>query len=250
MKYAEWSARDQKTFKSSAPDSFAENYQDAVTAKNGFCEAFSVKITAQEGADLKQMDSLYACLSNLTRHAIFIPPRLQRVFLNALPLQSQMVLDHPRHQDMCSPTSTSTAVNYLLGRKEIDPVRFAEWIHDDEFDIYGNWILNTAEGYRQLGGSHRVFVRRLNDFRCLHAQLILGNPVVASVKGTISGAPKPYPFGHLICVSGFDPKEEKVYCVDPAFPDNESTFASYRLPDFLNAWGARRNLAYLFTKRN
>ncbi len=253
LQYAEWNAAGQKTFKNSPLDSFAESYQDAVTAKTGLCDAFSVKIMAEDGADLKRLDSLYACLSDLSRYSIHIPPRLRSVLLKGIPLQSQMILGHPRCRDLCSPTSTSTAINYLLGRKEIDPVIFAQKIHDAGFDIYGNWILNTAEGYQQLGGSHRVFVKRLNGFHLLHDQLVQGVPVVASVKGEIPGAPKPYPFGHLICVTGFEPaenlSESKVYCVDPAFPINESTYTAYKLSDFLKAWGARRNLAYLFLKK-
>lgn len=248
LKYAEWTPSTQKTFKSSPPDTFAETYQDAANPKTGFCNGFRVKMTAEEGADLLQLDSLYACLSNLQAHAIVSPGPLLPIVLQGVPRQSQMVLDHPRHKDMCSPTSTSTAIRYL-SRKEIHPVLFASHSHDDEFDIYGNWILNTAEAYQELDGAYRVHVERLNDFTHLHAHLCRGNPVVVSVKGPLPGAPKPYNSGHLICIIGYDPTENKVICVDSAFPDNESTLTAYPLPDFLNAWALRRNIAYIFEKK-
>lgn len=248
LKYAEWTASGQKTFKCAPEDSFAASYQDTVFPKEGLCDGFRVKVTAEEGAALKGLKSLHSCLSDLEKYTVAPIPSLPFVLLSNVPRQSQNVLDHPRHRDLCSPTSTSTAINYLLGRKELDPVWFAKEVHDDEFDIYGNWILNTAEAYRHLKGSYRVHVERLSDFSFLHAQLMSGCPVVVSVKGTIEGAPKPYPVGHLICVVGYDPKEQKVYCIDPAFPNNESTFIGYQLNDFLNAWGIRKNLAYVFTK--
>jgi hypothetical protein len=169
--------------------------------------------------------------------------------LNNIPLQSQFVLEHRRKRDLCSPTSLSTAINYLVGEKKVDPIRFASQIHDSEFDIYGNWILNTAAAYQALSGKYRCHVERLTDFRALHKQLIQGHPVVVSVKGTLPGAPHPYPEGHLICVIGYDPENKKVYCIDPAFPTNETTRVSYDLGDFLAAWGTRRNLSYLFTKK-
>jgi hypothetical protein len=130
----------------------------------------------------------------------------------------------------------------LRKEKNLDPISFAKLVHDDAFDIYGNWILNIAESYNQLRSP--CHVERLTDFSALHAKLMQGKPVVVSVKGTIPGAPKSYPAGHLICIVGYD--GDKVYCIDPAFPNNESTFVSYDLRDFLTAWGIRRNLAYVF----
>jgi hypothetical protein len=247
LKYAEWTPTTQKTFKSCPENSWAESYQDAANPKEGKCQALRVRVVGEEGADLRELDSLFACLSYTPDyHQKASPSELSPVLLPAAPLQSQMVLDHPRCKDMCSPTSTSTALNYLLGYQAIDPIRFASRSHDDEFDIYGNWILNTAEASHQLGGRYRVHVERMKDFDAVHAQLVSRNPVVVSVKGSIPGAPQPYNSGHLICLVGYDPREEKVYCVDPAFPDNESTFVGYALSEFLKAWGVRKNLAYIF----
>lgn len=235
LKYAEWAPDSQRSFKSVG--NFAESYQDVVIPKE-LCTHFRIKV---EGEDLSQLHFLNVCLSNLANHAIIIPQNLPPVLLKGVPRQSQMILDHPRHRDLCSPTSTSTAVNYLL-KKRIDPLLFANLCHDNEFDIYGNWILNIAEAYNQIRS--RCHVERLTDFNALHAKLMQGRPVVVSVKGTIPGAPRPYPCGHLMCVIGFD--NGKVYCIDSGFTDNESTFVGYEIADFLQAWGIRRNLAYVF----
>lgn len=235
LKYAEWGPEGQGTFHSVGE--FAESYQDAVTPKE-LCTSFRVKV---EGEDLSTLRSLTVCVSNLERHAIHSPAYLPSVLL-PVGGQSQMILNHPRCKDFCSPTATTTALNYLLGNKKIDPVAFAQLSHDDTFDIHGNWILNTAEAYNQTQiGCH---VERLSDFSALHAHLMRGEPVVVSVKGALPGAPKVYSSGHLICIIGFD--GERVHCIDSAFPDDASTRVSYLLEDFLRAWGVRKNLAYVF----
>jgi hypothetical protein len=237
LKYAEWSADAQTSFKSDGQ--FARAYQDIVTPRVGLCTHFKVKV---EGEDLSGLHRLTVCLSDLTKHAMIPPSQLTPILLKDVPRQSQQVLDHPRCKDFCSPTATTTAMSYLLGHK-IDPIAFAKRSHDQGFDIHGNWILNVAQCYHQ--SSLPCHVERLPNFAALYAQLKKGRPVVVSVKGAIPGAPKPYNVGHLMCVIGFD--GQKVYCIDSGFPDNESTFIGYDLNDFLTAWGIRRNLAYVFS---
>lgn len=236
LKYAEWAPDSQRSFHSVGV--FAESYQDAVIPKE-LCTAFRVKV---EGKELDSLHRLNVCVSNLANHSLRVPQNLSPVLLKDVPRQSQLVLNHPRRKDLCSPTSTTTAIRYLLQSNQLDPRDFASRIHDEGFDIYGNWILNIAEAYNQLRAP--CHVERLNDFTALHAKLMQSKPVVVSVKGSIPGAPKPYPAGHLICVIGYE--KNQVYCIDSAFPDNASTFVGYDLNDFLTAWGTRRNLAYVF----
>lgn len=249
LRYAEWTADSQKTFKSSPEGSWAESYQDAAYPKNGFCHGFQIKITAEDGANLGTLESLFACASNLKKFQISTPGPLSTIQLRNVDGQSQMVLDHPRSRDLCSPTSTSTAVNYLLGYRLVSPTIFASKVRDVEFDIYGNWILNTAEAYEELKGSYKVHVQRLNGFQDLHSYLMQGIPVVVSLKGPLPGGALPYSSGHLLCVVGYDAEESKVYCIDSAFPSNDATRVSYSLTDFLEAWGRRKNLSYVFPKR-
>ncbi len=250
IKYAEWGKNVQKTFKYAPQGSRLESYQDAVYPKDGLSTAFRVKATAHHGANLKRIDSLYACLSNLSEHSVLMPNEpLPSVLLPRFPRRSQLILDHPRSRDLCSPTAVSSAINYLSGSNKADPIAFAELIHDGEFDIYGNWILNTAQAYHELEGRFRCRVERLASFAVLHTYLMRGLPVIASVRGPLVGSYRPLTFGHLLCVIGFDAETQSVRCVDSAFPDDEQTFVSYPLKDFLDAWARRQNLAYLFTPK-
>lgn len=236
LKFAEWSAVGQKSFQDQ--NEFAKSHQDVVTAKE-FSTEFRVKV---EGDELDRLHRLNVCISNTNETEITPPQDLAPVLLKNGPRQSQQVLVHPRHKDLCSPTSTTTALGYL--GKRIDPVDFANRIHDQQFDIYGNWILNIAEAYHQ--SQIPCHVERLKDFTTLHTHLMKNKPVVVSVKGPLPGAPAPYASGHLICVIGY--RENRVVCIDSAYPDNESTFVSYDLSDFLTAWNRRRNLSYIFER--
>ena len=251
IRYAEWGAHSQKTFKYAPQGSFVESYQDFVYPKDGQCDGFRIKVTAEEGADLSRFDTLYVCLSALSSLSIELPTEpLTSKLLSNVPRRSQIQLKHPRAQDLCSPTSTATAINYLLGRKKVDPVEFAAKSHDDEFDIYGNWILNTAQAYHELSGQFRCRVERLPSFSFLHSYLMRNLPVVVSIRGPLPGSSRPHTFGHLICIVGYDSGPQKVLCIDPGFPDDEQTFVGYFLKDFLEAWNRRRNIAYLFEPKN
>lgn len=158
---------------------------------------------------------------------------------------SQMRLNHPRHRDLCSPTSTVAVTRYLT-QKEVDPVVFAEKVRDHACDIYGNWVLNVAESSTYLGSSWRAWVERLESFKKLYEKLVLGTPVVVSVRGPLLGSAQPYETGHLLVVTGFDPLSQRVHCMDPAFESDEGTNVSYPLDDFLQSWQRRGNLAYVF----
>ena len=150
---------------------------------------------------------------------------------------------------MCSPSSTSSVAGYLMGANRIDPVSFALHARDEAFDIFGNWVLNTAQASSLLGSSWRCWVERLGGFGDIYSRLKRNLPVVVSLKGALPGARFPYPNGHLIVVKGYDPRKERVLCMDPAFSDDAATVVDYHLPDFMDAWSKRRFLAYLFEPR-
>lgn len=238
LKTAEWGPSSQRSFQNAA--SWGRIDLDVVSS-NQLCTSFRVKV---EGEELDKLHSITAALSNTETHAAS-PSGLSPVLLEGVPRQSQMVLNHPRHKDLCSPTALSTALNYLAGTRWIDPALLAPLVHDNAFDIYGNWVLNTAESFNQTGIP--CHAARLPHFGALHEELMQNRPVVASVKGTLPGAPKPYPAGHLLCVVGYE--AGRVYCIDSAFANSEETFVSYDLQSFLAVWGARRNLAYVFDKK-
>ncbi len=246
MRYSEWGRDTQLSFNESHPDSFVKLFQDTLNTQQGkTANAFEIKVIGKQGASLEGLRRLFVCTSQISRFAASAPEQLEQVLLS-VPGQSQMILDHPRSKDMCSPTSTSTVVNFLLGKKEVQPLDFASHVKDMGFDIYGNWALNVAEANHVLKGKFSCHIERLESFADLHSYLKKGLPVVVSVKGDIPGAVKPYQSGHLMVVTGFDPENKRVYCVDSAFDANEKTAVNYALEDFLKAWGTRKNLAYVF----
>lgn len=245
LKYAEWGHLRQATFRGEA--AFMKTHQDVAAAKNGLCTAFRIRIEAKEGASLEELHSLTASFTEIARFRVQMP-NLDCASLQEPPRKSQMVLGHPRHRDLCSPTSTAAAAGYLGAPLKLE--EFAEAVRDQEFDIYGNWILNAAAAYDALGGKYRTYVARLDSFAVAHAQIAKGLPVVLSVKGPLSGSPQPYAFGHLLLLTGYDSKAKRILCMDPAFPSDAETEASYALEPFLEAWARRRNLAYIFSALN
>lgn len=246
---ASWGALHQKTFSHHPINSFARTYQDVTIIKDGYCSGYRIRIKAEQGATLDGLKSITACFSR--------PGELQKkplydlcsVSLELVQPCSQQLLPHPRAKDLCSPTSTTAAINYLFKTNKIDPVSFAKSAWDQAFDIYGNWILNTAAAFEALEGQYHTCVARLPDFGAIHEQLLKGLPVVVSIKGPIAGAPLPYANGHLILITGYDRPSRSVLCMDPAYPSDEETITSYPLDEFLTGWtDRRRNLSYLFEK--
>jgi len=247
---AEWGQGRQKTFICDPQGSFTKSYQDVAIVKSGLCSGYKIRIRAEDGATLTTLRSITVSFGE---PSLFVPKPLYdlpSVRLAGVPSMSQQILSHPRAKDLCSPTSVTSAINFLLKNRSTDPVLFAEQACDQSFDIYGNWILNTAAAFEALQGNYQTYVARLPDFGAIHAQLTKGLPVVVSVKGPLLGAPLPYANGHLILVTGYDQKTRQVLCMDPAYPTDEQTLTSYPLDEFLIAWTVRRmNLAYLFEKK-
>lgn len=248
--YAEWGADGQKTFSSKPAKSAAYSHQDCITLEEDrFADGFRIRVECLTRATLDRFDTLYACVSNLQKFDIHSPNYLAPIKLPLTSLRSQMSLPHTRHRDLCSPTSTCMAIDYLLKKRSADPVDFATKVHDAGFDIYGNWVLNVAESYQKLSGRYSCRVERLPHFAALHQQLAADLPVVVSVRGPLAHAPFPFDQGHLLLVFGWDPIERHVFCADPAHATDSETITAYPLDDFLAAWGRRKNLSYLFSPK-
>ena len=214
--------------------------------KGTFADAISVKVEGCEGADCSLLRGLYVNLSNFLN---FKPESVGALNLSSLhirkvPEYSQMVLDHPKKEALCSPTACTMVVNYLT-RKKVCPVDFAQSAHDKGLDAFGSWPFNMAHAFERCNGSHGFRVQRLSSFSALHKYLQKILPVVVSVRGTIEGAPKDYNDGHLLVVVGWDAQNKKVICHDPAFDTNNKTCISYNINSFLKAWECSRRLAYV-----
>lgn len=214
--------------------------------RNRHADAFRVKIEAHEGADLSLLHSLHVCVCDVTKFKIeksVQVAHLKSVQVAQVPKQSQMILNHPRAANLCSPTSLSMLLGFLK-QASVDPLVCAERVYDSGLDAFGSWPFNAAHAFEACNGSLRFAVTRLPSFVDLHQQLARNIPVMVSVRGELKGAAKPYSDGHLLLVIGYDARHKKVLCHDPAFDSNDKVSVSYDLESFLSAWGRSRNLAY------
>lgn len=206
-------------------------------------------ITASEGASLDECYSIHACTSLLRTFRPSDKLQAQHSIDLNVPLISQMQLPHPRCHDMCSAVATSSVVSYLLNKNRIDPIFFALQARDEAFNIFGNWVLNTAHASAILGKGWQCWVQRLTGFGEIYERLLADTPVVVSVRGPLEGSALPYSQGHLLVVKGYREQDRKVLCMDPAFSTDATTNVSYTLNDFMEAWSRRQCIAYLFEKR-
>ena len=250
LDYACWEAFDQYTFKKCSPDFGVQVYQDIVEVLgDNKASGFRVRLIANEEASLEKFRVLHASAIDRKRHAVsstvFFDNKVVKLEFPGLS-QMTLGLSLVENSRLCSPTSTTAVIRFLSRCIDLSPVKFAAAILDSTFDIYGNWILNTAEAAHVLGKSWHCYVAHLTKFDQIIDKLIQGYPVVVSVKGPLKRAALPYESGHLLVVTGYDPETQEVYCMDPAFSTNALTHVRYSLTDFLTAWGRRQGVAYIF----
>lgn len=248
LNYAYWGTNDQHTFSGTSICGSWKTFQDVVEILDGRkATGFRVLIELEGGATWVKMREL---------HASIIDGKALKIARNVLISESialdvsglsQLILTENLSMRVCSPTSTTAVINYLTSTfRPVLP--FAENVRDHVFDIFGNWILNTAEASHILGSKWDCFVAHLTTFDQIFKQLKKKYPVIVSIKGHLPGSLFPYDSGHLIVVRGYDALEKKVLCMDPAFPSNLQTCVAYPLDDFLTAWNKRKGIAYIFSK--
>ena len=119
-----------------------------------------------------------------------------------------MVIDHPNFDELCSPTSTSMFLSYLLNR-EINPKEFALGSYDQKLGRFGSWPFNIAHAFEVSGGKYYFHTERLKSFKHLHDYLCNSIPVVVSIRGPINGGARPYKNGHIILVIGYNNQNKK-----------------------------------------
>jgi hypothetical protein len=252
---AEWGADTQKTFVNKLHPYVHTKFVKVEMQKNTVASAFKIKAAFSNGASKRSLNALFACISNMR---LFrqnrMAPEKPSLLVKGVPQQSQMVLDHPRAKDLCSPASTTMIVQYfankLYGSRGIlgmhdHVIDFADKVHDDGvLGIYGNWPLNVAQAHDASNGNIFYRVERLNSFNELYDYLSKEIPVAVSVR-RLKGGATPYSKGHFMVVVGWDSAKNSVICIDPAFKGNRRTLKRYKLPHFLTAWGLSRNLSYI-----
>ncbi|MFA6527063.1 MAG: C39 family peptidase [Candidatus Babeliales bacterium] len=253
---AEWGPDYQRTFTNKHHPYVHTKHVRVEMQKHKLATGFRVKVIFSDGAPPHNLRALFACISDTKLFKISLPNinSLKNIPPLSVPKQSQMVIDHPRAHDLCSPTSTSMLVNYFTNKMYHRHIRenmqdyvadFADKVHDDgNLNIYGNWILNVAQAFDSANGGVFFRVERLNNFASLHDYLTKRIPVAVSVRRLRGGA-MPYRNGHFMVVVGWDSVKRMVTCIDPAFGSNGTTLRHYKLRDFLQAWGRSLNLSYI-----
>jgi len=211
-------------------------------------DSFAVFVYTCQGAAIEGVQRLFVNTINLNnfkseRGNKFIK-KLSSTTIKKVPNYSQMCIKHPRCDSMCSPTSLSMALAYGL-KTPINPKGTAIGVYDPGLDAYGSWPFNTAYAFEKSGGTLFAHVQRLPSFAVLHDYLVKKIPVIVSIRGPIRGGALPYQRGHLLVVTGYDNKTQRVICHDPAFPSPQRVLTSYRLRDFLEAWEKSYRLAYV-----
>lgn len=255
-KLAQWGVKGQQTFVNSRVPVVHTKHVRMVLTRGKKSRAFRIKVVAQNGADLRNLNALFVSTADMNKFSQSKPAfEKPSTYIKGFPRQSQMVIGHPRFRDICSPTSLSMILNYHLNPYKIMPqiggltgvaANFADKVHDDSYlDIYGNWILNVSQVFDSSKGKVFCRAQRLNDFDELYNYIRRKIPVAVSIRGKLRGGRKSYDNGHFVVVVGWSQKKKAVICVDPAFSSSKKTLKAYHLKDFLNAWGKSRNLSYI-----
>lgn len=245
--YASWGSDGQSGYLTTADEVPVRVYQDAVEVLKGKkATGFQIKILPEKDASLDTIYGLHVYTNSDTAQKM--NATYNSIYLK-VPSVSQITVNHPRNKDLCSPTSTTAVVRYLLNDNSLDPAIVAKNVWDSGFDIFGNWVFNVAVASTHLGPDWNCFVARLNGFDSIYQHLNQGNPVIISVRGPLKGSALPYAKGHLMVVIGYDALDHKIICMDPAFPNDDETHVSYDFSELIQAWDRRGNIAYIFTKK-
>jgi hypothetical protein len=246
-KMVEWGSDIQKSHFSRGEHSVF-NYARLEMEKNKKGDAFQIKVTHNgKKSSLGHLKGVMVAAADFTRFSI--EPYNQRgknldsCRVEHVPKKSQIMIDHPRSNALCSPTSVSMMVEALT-RKKIEPLAFSSYVYDEGLDVFGNWGFNMAHAFEESHKRALFYTTRLESFTQLHAILKQNIPVAVSVRGAIPGARKEYKQGHLLVVVGFDAQNKKVLCYDPAFDTHGEVDRQYDLQHFIVAWERSHRLTY------
>ena len=245
--YATWGQGVQKMYKESHPTVPVKVSQNVLEITGvDKSTRFQVRVEGKENALLNNFFSLHVCSSDRTSFGkeVFNDNK-KSVFLPVRGL-SQMSINSVHRERICSPVSTTAVMRYLSKSMALDPLQFAYQVRDQNFDIFGNWVLNTAQAFQELQGKWHTWVERLDGFERVYSSLKEGCPVIISVRSPLPGSAREYKEGHIIAIIGYDADSKEVLCMDPAFLGREESYTRYSLENLLEAWARRGYIAYLF----
>ncbi len=247
-KMIEWGEKIQRSYCSNNDNNFSHYAHVRLEIKkNILADAFNMRIIAHNGADLALLHSIFITLVNFNffrseRENTTQLNQLTSIHVKGVPRIAQFAINHVHNNRICSPVSC-TMLTCFLNNCRINPLDFALQVFDNGLDTYGSWPFNMAHAFEQCTKIN-FFATRLNSFTELYKQLQRGIPAVVSVRGQLEGAPKDYPYGHLLLVVGWDKNKKQVICHDPAFKNKWQVLCRYPLESFLLAWERSHRLTY------
>lgn len=172
-----------------------------------------------------------------------LPVGLFAMKVNPISQKEQLCPDKMR---ICSPTSLCMALNAL--GQHIGLSKILQNVYDQSFDIYGNWMFNTAYASEQ---GVDAYVRRFESLQELKKACTDHSLVVASIayeKGELPGAAQAATSGHLVLVRGY--QDGKILVADPAGETADKVLRAYEAKAFARAWlKNKKGAAYLLKKR-
>lgn len=242
----DWGARVQCSYVSKF-DAMSEYLHVRLEVPRSKADGFRIKMVGNR-ADMSFIRSYAVCLSNFSLFSpesqLSLYKNLPSTCIQGVPRIAQLSLDHHKKESLCSPTSCSMLLSYLLN-KTVSPIHFATMSFDHGLKAHGSWPFNMAHAFEYSDGRFHFVTARAPSFKTVYQRLKKGLPVVVSVRGPLEGAPLPYSSGHLLVIVGWDTMNQEVICHDPACHHHEAVEKRYPLESFLRAWERSHRLVYL-----
>jgi hypothetical protein len=118
---AEWGSKTQRTYVNKVDNVVSVKHVRLELSGGIKAANFRVKIVAFDGASLSLLKALFVSLSNLSFFSVDDVNSLSRSLstfsIEGVARQSQMVVPHNRFPDLCSPTSISIVLHFLMTQK-------------------------------------------------------------------------------------------------------------------------------------
>lgn len=245
---ADWGAGVQQSVASKSDGIAHYDYVCLKLENTHLADAFRIKVESADGANMALLKACGVSFSNSNFFKSEVNDKqlyaLPSVHIKNVPQLSQFELDHSQNDSICSPTSC-TMLTRFLSHKKIDPLDCVLKSYDSGLKVFGSWPFNVAHAFERCDGKYWFFTTRLNSFAGLHQRLLLGLPVVVSVRGPLETAALPYKNGHLLVVVGWNAKKKEVIVHDPAFKNGSEVLHHYPIKSFLESWERSRRLVYL-----
>lgn len=162
--------------------------------------------------------------------------------VNNTPFRDNTATDQNLRSRLCSPLS----LRMLLAQRgiETDLNLLAQAVHDDRFNIYGNWT-RAIQAAHALGAPGQL--TRFSNWNQVRNHLETRGPIAVSAlfaEGEISNAPYGTQAGHLFVIDGLDHRGDALV-LDPALSPEHNARRTYARDELSLAWLRRvKGLAY------